>query len=198
MNSRERVLCALNHVKPDRAPTDLQAVGEIWDRLGAYFKTKDNELILNSLEIDCRWLWPKYSGPASEVYADGCYEGWGGSILRKVRNQFGSYEEVVKYAVDEAETAEDIDKLLKMPDPDDYDYSSITEMCKYYKDYFLFAGCASMFYYPTMVRSMEKILIDMAINPELAHALFKKSVDWHLAWWIYFICMPCYSSRCVC
>jgi len=182
MNCRERVLFALNHVQPDRVPTDLQAVSEVWGKLGKYFKTTDQEVIMNALEIDCRWLWTRFSGPAPRIYPDGSYEGWGGSILRKVCNQFGSYEEVVKYAVDEAETPGDIDQLLRMPDPDDYDYSSVTEMCKSYNDYFLLAGCASMFYFPTLVRSMENILVDMALNSELAHDLFKRSVDWHLAY----------------
>jgi uroporphyrinogen decarboxylase len=182
MNSRERVLCSLNHVKPDRAPTDLEATKEIWDKLLKHFKTTDYDLVKNALKIDCRWLGPEYKGPEGKAFSDGSYEGWGGSILRNVSNEFGSYEEVVKYALDEAETPDDIDRLLRAPDPDDYDFSCIPGMCKEYNEYFLLAGTASMFYYPTMVRSMEKIMIDMAINPEMAHYLFNKSVEWHLAY----------------
>jgi len=29
---------------------------------------------------------------------------------------------------------------------------------------------------------MEDILVDMAINPEFAHYLFKKSIDWHMGY----------------
>lgn len=52
MNSRQRVLCALNHVQPDRAPTDLQAVDEVRKKLGRFFMTTDREEILKMLEID--------------------------------------------------------------------------------------------------------------------------------------------------
>jgi uroporphyrinogen decarboxylase len=182
MNSRERVLCTVNHVQPDRTPTDLQAVGEIWDGLKRYFQTKKDEDILEALEIDCRWVGPHYKGPAPENRPDGTYVGWGGSVLRKVYNKYGAYEEVVKYAADEAETPEDAERLLKLPYLKDYDFSAVAEACKKHSHKFILAGFASTFYFPTLVRSMENILVDMAINPELAHHLFKKCVDWHMGY----------------
>lgn len=134
------------------------------------------------MEIDCRWIGPEYKGPASRTYADGTFEGWGGSILRRVTNKYGAYEEVLKYAADDAETPEEIESMLKLPDLDNYDFSVITEACKRYNDKFILAGWASTFYFPTLVRSMENILVDMAINPEMAHCLFKKCIDWHLGY----------------
>lgn len=181
MNSRERVLASVNHVQPDRAPTDLQAVEDVWRMLRKHFNTDSNDVVLESLDIDCRWVVPPYTGPAQKVFADGSYEGWGGSIIRTVRNQYGSYEEVAKYVLDEAETPEDIDRLLKLPDPDDYDYNVVTELCKKYDDYCIFGGFCSSFYYPTLIRSMENIFVDMALNPEMAHHLIKRCVDWHMA-----------------
>lgn len=182
MNARERVLCAVHHVQPDRTPTDLQAVGEVWDGLRRYFQTQKDEEILTALEIDCRWVGPRYRGPAAESRPDGTFTGWGGSVLRKVHNKYGSYEEVVKYAVDEAESPEDVERLLKLPDLDNYDFSAVTHACRHNGDKFILAGFASTFYFPTLVRSMENILVDMAINPELAHFLFKKCVDWHMGY----------------
>jgi len=180
MNSRERVLCSLNHIQPDRVPVDLQYTPEIAKILMRHFKTKDIEDVWKGLDVDCRWIGPGYKGPAAKVFPDGSYEGWGGSVWRTVKNSFGSYDDVVKYVADEAETPEDLDRLLRLPDVDDYNYEDIAEGCRRYNDYFLIAGGASMFFYPTMVRNMENILIDMAINPDLAEALFQKSVDWHL------------------
>lgn len=182
MKSRERVLTAMNHVQPDRAPTDLQAVEEIWVKLRNHFKTTSNDDILNALNVDCRWIGPSYIGPLPKTYSDGSYKGWGGSILKKVKNQFGAYDEVVKFALNEAETCEDMDKLIKLPDPNDYDFSVITKMCKKYDDNFILAGWASMFYCPTLVRSTENVLVDMALNPEMASYLFNISVEWHLAY----------------
>ena len=54
MNSRERVLCSLNHVQPDRVPVDLQYTPEIAQILLRHFKTKDIEDVWKGLEVDCR------------------------------------------------------------------------------------------------------------------------------------------------
>jgi uroporphyrinogen decarboxylase len=180
MKPRERVLRAINHVQPDRVPVDFQSVEDSMPKLRRYFNTKDDDKILESLQIDCRWVIPSYHGPAPKHYPDGTFDGFGGSRLRLVNNQFGAYEEVVKYAVDEAEKPEDIEKLLKLPALDDYDFASVTDLCRKYDDYAIFAGMCSAFYYPTLVRSMEKIFLDMVINPDLAHTLFSVLVDWHL------------------
>lgn len=181
MNSRERVLCALNHSNPDRVPTDFQSVPEVIASLRKHFGTKNDEIILQNLEIDCRWVGPGYKGPERKTYDDGSYLGWGGSRLRTVSNKYGAYEDVVKFAADEAETTEDIDRLLILPNLDDYDFSVVTDACQMHKDKFIIGGFASTLYFPTLVRSMENILVDMAMEPELAKYLFNKCADWHMA-----------------
>jgi uroporphyrinogen decarboxylase len=180
MNSRERVLCALNHVKTDRIPTDFQAVNEIYQKLEKYFGTQNHDEILDRLEIDCRWVNPIYRGPEQKTFEDGSYIGWGGSRLKTVSNKYGAYEDVVKYAIDEAETFEDIDRMLVLPDLDNYDFSVVTEACRKYKDKFIIGGYASTFYFPTLVRNVENILVDMALEPEIAHYLFDKCTNWHM------------------
>lgn len=54
MNSRERVLTAMNHVKPDRTPVDLYAVEEVWDKLRRHYKSDDDDRILETLDVDCK------------------------------------------------------------------------------------------------------------------------------------------------
>lgn len=180
MNSKERVLCALNHIQPDRAPTDYQAVDEVTAELLKHFKTDDYETMLRNLQIDCRWVSPMYTGSEAESSDDGSFIGWGGSRSRNVTNKYGAYTEIVKFILDDIETIKDIDNLLKLPDLNDYDFSAVTRECEKSGDYFIMSGMASTFYYPTLVRSMEDIFIDMALEPELAHHLFRKITDWHL------------------
>lgn len=182
MKSKERVLSAINHVQPDRAPTNLQVVNEAQLKLMKHFNTDDFDVVMEALEIDCRYAGPSYSGPEPEVFPDGSFEGWGGSRIKIINNQFGSYEEVAKYAIDEAKTPEDVDRLLKLSDPDAYDYSIIPESCRKYKDYCIFAGDCSVFYYTTSVRSMENLFIDMSLNRELAKHIIKRVSDWLMAY----------------
>ena len=180
MNSRERVLCSLSHTQPDRAPTDFGAVWEVWEKLFKHFKTKDYESILNELKVDCRWIGPTYVGPNTTVFTDESYETWGGSVARTVKNEYGSYQEISKYALDVIETIEDIDHLLKLPELKYYDFSSIIEGSKLHEDKFIITGNASTFHYPTLIRNMEDLLVDMIVSPELVHHIIKRCFDWHM------------------
>jgi len=180
MTGRERVLCAVNHEQPDRTPTDFQAVGEIWDRLFDHFGTREAKDILDKLDIDCAWVDPEVGRKPSEKDEEGFIIGWGGSKIRTVYNEYGAHDDIVHFATDGCDTIEKMEAALKLPSIDDFDFSGITNACERYSDRFLLGGFASIFYYPTLVRSMQDILEDMALNEELAHYLFKRSFDWHM------------------
>lgn len=182
MDSKERVMTAINHVQPDRTPTDFQAVNEVWQKLMKYFNIDNTDKILEMLEIDCRRVEPVYIGPAPVSFPDGSFEGWGGSLVKMVENKYGAYEEISKYALAEAVTPEDVERLLKLPDLNNYDFNSISELCSKYDKYAIIAGDCSIFYYTTFVRSMQDLLVDMSLNEELAMYIIKKITGWLLAY----------------
>ena len=180
MTRRARVLCAVNHEQPDRTPTDFQAVTEIWERLFERFDTRDMAEVLDRLDIDCAWVDPEVTRKPSEKDEEGLIAGWGGSKIRTVYNAFGAHDEIVHYATDGCDTISAMEKALALPDLDEYDFSGIAAACEKYGDRFLLGGFASIFYYPTLVRRMEDILVDMALNEALAKYLFKRCFDWHM------------------
>ncbi|MDR0718637.1 MAG: hypothetical protein LBF78_03300 [Treponema sp.] len=180
MKKRERVYAALDHNIPDRTPVDIQAVPEIWDKLFKHFNTAGMKTVMDKLEIDCAWVDPEVLRIPNKKDDDGFIIGWGGSRCRIVCNKFGEYLEIVHYATDGCETEEDIDRALKLPDLSNMDFTAVETACKEFDDYFLLGGFASSFYYPTLVRRMEDILIDMATRPELIHHLIKRCFDWHI------------------
>ena len=180
MTRRERVLSAVNHEQPDRTPTDFQAVTEIWERLFKHFETRDMKDVLDHLEIDCAWVDPEVTRKPSEKDEEGLIIGWGGSKIRTVYNSYGAHDEIVHYATDGCDTIEAMEAALVLPDLDEYDFSGIAKACDKYEDRFLSGGFASVFYYPTLVRRMEDILVDMALNEEMAKYLFERCFDWHM------------------
>ena len=180
MTRRERVLCAVNHEQPDRTPVDFQAVTEIWERLFEHFGTTDMKTVLDKLDVDCAWVDPEVSRKPSEVDEQGLIIGWGGSKIRTVYNAYGAHDDIVHFATTGCDTIDEMDAALNLPDLDDFDFSGIAKACERYSDRFLLGGFASTFYYPTLVRSMEDILFDMAANEELAKHLFKRCFDWHI------------------
>lgn len=182
MGRRERVLCSINHEQPDRTPADFQAVTEIWERLFEHFGVSDMADVLDRLDIDCAWVDPEVARKPSEKDEEGLIAGWGGSRIRTVYNAYGAHDEIVRYATDGCETIDEMEKALDLPDLDDYDFSGIAGACEKYGDRFLLGGFASIFYYPTLVRRMEDILVDMALNKPLAKHLFKRCFDWHMGY----------------
>ncbi|MDR0448120.1 MAG: hypothetical protein LBH07_05585 [Treponema sp.] len=180
MTRRERVLSAVNHEQPDRTPADFQAVSEIWERLFEHFRTQDMKDVLDRLDIDCAWVDPEVTRKPSEKDAEGLTIGWGGSRIRTIYNAYGAHDEIVRYATDGCDTIETMEAALALPDLDEYDFSGIDKACEKYQGRFLLGGFASIFYYPTLIRRMEDILVDMALNEELAVYLFNRCFDWHM------------------
>jgi len=180
MTGKERVLCAINHEQPDRTPVDIQAVTEIWDRLFEHFGVSDMADVMDRLDIDCAWVDPEVKRKPSERDEEGFITGWGGSKIRTVYNAYGAYDEIVHYATDGCETIDEMEKALELPDLDEYDFSGIADNCIKHADRFLLGGFASTFYYPTLVRRLEDLLVDMALNEPLAKYLLKRCFDWHM------------------
>ena len=56
MTSRERVLKAFSHKRPDRDPIDYAAEPELDSLLIKYFKLPDREALLRRLNVDFRHL----------------------------------------------------------------------------------------------------------------------------------------------
>jgi uroporphyrinogen decarboxylase len=180
MEYRERVLCSLAHKQPDRTPTDFQAVGEIWQMMFKHYKTDDMKDVLDGLEIDVAWVDPQVNREPEKKDENGLIIGWGGSRLKKVYNDFGAHDEVVSYVTQDCESPQDIDRVLDLPDLNNWDFESVVANCNKYEDRFLIGGFASIFYFPTLVRNMEDIFIDMVLNPKLIKHLLKRCYDWHL------------------
>ena len=63
MTSKERVLAAMNHRKPDRVPVDYWAHAEVNKTLLEHFGFKDYESLLCKLGVDFRVVRPPYAGP---------------------------------------------------------------------------------------------------------------------------------------
>ena len=60
---------------------------------------------MDKLDIDMRWLLVDYIGPELREFTDV----WG--VVRKsVKNQFGAYEEIVRYPMAEVTTKQQIDE----------------------------------------------------------------------------------------
>ena len=182
VNSRERTRLALEHKQPDRPPLLLWMVPEIIGALKNHFGVDTEEDVLDKLDIDVRWLMPDYIGPELRTFEDGSRENPFGIRSLTVVNEFGRFDAFVYRPLAKAETVEDIENY-RWPDPDWWDYSSINDQittADRIEPRWLGTGAAATFERAWNLTGFEKLLFDIAMNPELVHAIVDKLMEFYL------------------
>src|SRR5688572_195069 len=100
LTPRERVRRALDHVEPDRVPTDFLATPEIWRKLGEHLQLApaaaglsdylqpEKEALLRHFEIDTRLLsYDMFVSPPESVLQAGAVVDFWGSLERSTPNR---------------------------------------------------------------------------------------------------------------
>ena len=185
MDSRERTFLALSFEEPDRVPADFWMSSGLERELETA-KGISKEEFRDRHDVDLRYIeGPTYVGPRLRDFPDGTDEDiWG--VPRKavtIRTRGGSetYKEVASSPLAEMKTVEEINGYAHWPSPDWYDYGSIEAQCDAIRDQkrvAVFMGdrlnrLAQL--KPAMyLRGLENIFTDMALNPEIAHAIFSR------------------------
>lgn len=186
MNSRERVLAALAHRQPDRVPIDFSATPEVWAMLEAHLGTRDHGQILSSLNVDLRGVRGEYVGPPLPRYPDGSWEDVYGIRLKRVSYEAGTYDEVASFVLDGAQTPDEID-AHRWPAADWFDFRGIAEACRRLEGYAITAHGPGVFQRVTWLRRMDKVLLDMVLQPEMAVALMARLTEFHEAYYSRFL-----------
>ena len=149
---------------------------------------------LDAYDIDLRYIeGPQYIGPPLRRYADGSEEDIWGVRRRAVAVPMGdgteTYKEVVHSPLGSATTVDEILLYDHWPSADWFDYRQVRAQC----EAVLAEGKAVVFMgdrlnrlaqlKPAMyLRGVDQILMDMSINPHLAHAVFGKIRSFYCAY----------------
>ena len=176
MNSRERVLRALNHRTPDRVPRNFWAEPPTWNRLFRHLGHEDKERLLVDLEIDIRFL--DVSGPPEKQIGDGIFQNFWGERYFYQSTPWGPMREDIAGVFAEAKT---FDELLTFSwaSPDDFDYSGLPQQCRGWEDYALLYGFADIWERPALVRGLQNMFLDMVDHPDWVHFLCRKFTDFY-------------------
>jgi uroporphyrinogen decarboxylase len=202
MTSRERVLAAVNHRKPDRVPLDIGSgsgtsiivegyeklkrhlgVGGETRLLNEILRTAElDEQVMQALGCDCR---PIYCGQAINTgkanrEAAVIVDAWGITWKRKDYGQ-GYYYEVANNPLSQA----GLEELQRYPWPDPY-APGLTRGLKdvasrLYEDssYALVGdgGFKNHWELCYLLRGLDQILMDLHLNPEFVHALLARLLE---------------------
>ncbi|NLS90703.1 MAG: hypothetical protein GXX96_00775 [Planctomycetaceae bacterium] len=176
MTSRERVLTALEHCRPDRTPRDFWAEPPAWNRLLAYLGHDDRERVLDDLGIDVRHL--QIAGPPERELGGGLFENFWGERYVYRETPWGPMREDAPGALAGARRLADLERFA-WPSPDKFDHASLAEQCRRRDDRALLYGFADVWQRPALVRGWEGMFVDMVDRPEWVHFLGRKFTDFY-------------------
>jgi uroporphyrinogen decarboxylase len=211
MNSRERVLCALNHQEADRIPFDLGGTGATGIHLTAYRNLREylglpaveirlediiqqlavvDEDVAQRLQTDCRNVAPRSSAIYNLVLRDeGDYtaytDEWG--IDWRMPKARGFYYDMYRHPMAQAEAIADI-KDYAWPDATDpHRFEGLQERAKAVHDQgkivILGGLCAGVTEMHAWLRGFEQYYTDFYLHPEVAEYIMDKVVELKMAYW---------------
>ena len=183
MTSKERVRRAIEHKSVDRVPTDFSATPLVLERLREEFKVDKNEGIYEALDIDIRPLSLPFLGAEAEKeeITEKSYKqkGYFGETRTFSWNGKEYHGVVTEFPLGNATTVEDVEKH-SWPDTDLWDFKSIPASLDKLKDKAVIIGHWGPFQTAGYLYPDEKLYMDMALNKDFAHAIFRKHNEFQL------------------
>src|SRR5665648_107218 len=212
MNSRERVLKALNHQEADRVPFDLGGtvttgihrlayhdllkylgfgsrevkIGEIYQQLAQV-----DEDVLQKLEVDFRPVYGKLPSEhfprfkETDKYTE-LLDQWG--IGWRLPKENGLYYDLMQSPFANMVTPKEVENY-SFPDPEDPARlegvgRSARETCEKTNASLTLAGIsAGIMEMATWLRGFENFYMDLACNPTMAHAILDKVAEFKIKYW---------------
>ena len=183
MDSRERTFLALDFAEPDRVPVDLWMSSGFKRKLQAALGVSE-ESFRSRYDVDLRYIdGPSYVGPPLQRFPDGTEEDiWGvrrTTVEVPVPGGAETYREVAVSPLASARSAEQVNDYDHWPRPEWFDYSAIEAQCedvRRQRRVVMFMGDRlnriAQLKTAMYVRGIEQILVDVALNPEIAAAVF--------------------------
>jgi uroporphyrinogen decarboxylase len=180
MHPKERVLRAIGHQPVDRAPYFYYAEPSVTARLAEYMGLDDHSVdaVNDRLGAGVRYIRPglnevdgevrkefQVGGVHAQLYGDGDCE----ALI------------VQDLPLEHATGVEDVLAYSGWPDPDWYDYTIPAEIVEANRERAIFTtGMGVLFLYAMGLRGTENALVDLAVNPDLTHALYDRLSDFNL------------------
>ncbi|MCZ7636930.1 MAG: hypothetical protein M5U12_13310 [Verrucomicrobia bacterium] len=178
MSSRERVLAALNHQRPDRTPRDFWAEPPAWNRLLRHLGHHDRERVLTDLGIDLRHL-EAAPPPRTRVPARSVSELLG-RTLRLSTDALGPDARRWQRRAGRRPQSGGAGSLPPGHTPDDLDRSRLAAQCRAHDDHALLYGFADVWQRPALVRGWEEFLVDLVERPDWVHWLCRRFTDFYI------------------
>ncbi len=182
LSHRERVRLALEHQETDRVPIAMVCSGinpPAYRDLTQYLRRERNLSVEEYLHplLDIKSVAPAYLGPTLEPGQD-----YWGVVREPISYGSGEYQEIRHYPLAQAESVDDLERH-RWPSPDWFDYSVLPDRIAAAQaegEYCLMAANGNIFETSWYMRGFERMLMDLALNPELARAILGRVCEFYV------------------
>jgi len=176
MNSRERILAAINRQPLDRIPTDIWATGEVWQKLAAHFG--DGVDLYEALHIDgIATVGADYAGPPLPEAPPGETVDMWGIRSRPMNYGTGVYYEQSHNPLADARTIAELEQY-RWPSADWFDYSHMRAAAEEAREKrAVKCGYMAIFFCHNLLRGLRQSLLDPHDDPEFTRHLLGRVSD---------------------
>lgn len=179
MNSRERVLAAIDHQEPDRTPLDFWAEEVVWKRLMADLALPSKRAVLERFGIDLRWHDHVYTGPDFSDPGGRFIENmWG----ERFRTMPGGSKVACGGALDKCNTFTEIESH-HWPSNDWVNHDRLLEKIRRDDEYAIVYGYADIWQRVAMVRGLDAMFFDMVERPDWVHFMTGRLTEFYHEDW---------------
>ena len=179
MTSRERVLHAIDHQKTDRTPADYHANAPVTEALIGKLGVRDQEELLQALNVDMRRIGLDYKQPDTGPDEEGYHRTMWGLLHRKEDPDDGKPNRVCPFT--EETTVDDVHGH-DWPNPDALDYSGIRPACERYRGTYATYGApwSPFFHEVGWLIGQHTFYMWMVTKPDVVEAIIGHFVDYEV------------------
>jgi len=171
LNGKERVLAAIGHTEPDRAPITFDAEKEVYAALYDHLGLPTKEALFDRLQVDTWMVLPgnfMYSEAESLKAEKTALWGY---RTRVTAYSGGTYDEVCFNPLAGKDELSDIDAHT-WPSPDTLDFSHFSTEAAAHADRAVIGVFTwGAYFVASFVRGLEDLMMDFALRPKYAHHL---------------------------
>lgn len=171
--------------QPDRVPVNFGANAGTLARLKADLGCGSHRALLERLGVDIVDLrdvaTPCYRGPVPKetVRTDGVKENFWGWRTRVMQTPTGPEECFCEFQLQNCGTIEEL-AAHRWPSPDWFDFAGFGRQVAEWEGFAVMATGASVFQHASFLRGQDRLLMDMAAEPELAEFVMDRFTDFCL------------------
>jgi len=179
MTSRERVMAALEHRRPDRPPLNYFGTPETGQKLRRHLGLETHEDLLRYFGADMRYVEARYVGPEQfqefSGYSTGGKDIWG-VTWRPVSNEFCTYNEIACSPLANVQALKELEGY-DWPSPDWFSMSHLKEQISRLNDReprAIVLPTGSFLETAWFMRGFERFLMDLIDCPQIAEFILAK------------------------